>query len=143
MCGSYNLMCCTPNGPRLDDNCGQVAPRSRIIQGLNTSACDWPYIVSIRSRINNLFDPLTPSNTQHSTVRCAPRRQTGVLADAPSNLLVVAGEYDVTKVDIDSSTRQGAEQYRPIDRCIVHPGYQSVDSLQNFNFNDNNLTNGW
>ncbi|XP_012942859.1 chymotrypsinogen A [Aplysia californica] len=130
--------CCAVNtlGVQSRQVCGKgslnLSPK--ILNGDLTGDCDWPFIVSIRA-LNAGSASLTYDTSSHA---CA-----GVLIDtqwvltspfcvlsagqsiseAPNRILVVAGEYNVSGIDIDPLTGAQQEQLINIDAAYFHPDY--------------------
>nr|KAG5713097.1 hypothetical protein BaRGS_021891 [Batillaria attramentaria] len=141
----------------VDDNCGQRLPvsESRILNGIPSSLCDWPFVVSIRSLKTGFAPPLTFSNTDPSCSGVILNRewvlthalccyiQDSTPDQAASNLVVVAGEYNVLQADVDPATGQRAEQLLRVSRCYVHPSYvlDGQDTLDSVDVNNDMQTN--
>ncbi|KAK7505874.1 hypothetical protein BaRGS_00003145 [Batillaria attramentaria] len=156
VCG-FNFICCVPNTQPVDDNCGQRLPvsESRILNGIPSSLCDWPFVVSIRSLKTGFAPPLTFSNTDPSCSGVILNRewvlthalccyiQDSTPDQAASNLVVVAGEYNVLQADVDPATGQRAEQLLRVSRCYVHPSYvlDGQDTLDSVDVNNDMQTN--
>lgn len=167
-CGGWWATCCSPAAttttappapppPALDEaDCGLGKPLGRILKGFNTSKCDYPFVVSIRARLEPGVQPLVQANTgpacggviinRYWILTHAVCCYLGVnqrLSDAPSDLLVVSGEYDTEKLEQDP--RGGGlplEQFIPITRCIPHPSYPLFASLRDVPISDSLSVNG-
>ncbi|KAL8589326.1 hypothetical protein ACOMHN_052329 [Nucella lapillus] len=167
LCGGWLKICCvkdsggettpiTPTTSPIDSkNCGLGKPTRRIVNGTNTSKCQWPFVVSIRGRVQPHM-PLTQATTQHA---CA-----GVIIDkhwilthavclyttnkeveaVPQELVVVAGEYNIDKDDQDNryTTPHPLEQFIPVRQAFTHPGFASIQYLSDLNLADNQNVNG-
>ncbi|XP_076470436.1 chymotrypsinogen B-like [Babylonia areolata] len=169
LCGGWQKICCvnesiyqvttpttTTTPPLIDDsNCGLGVPTGRIINGQNTSPCDWPYVVSIRGR-NQPNVTLTQNSTAHAcagviidndwvlTHAVCLYTSGKQLSDAPNEYLVVAGEYDTDRVDQDPrySYSRPLEQFVPVARGFVHPEFAPLRYLTDLDLTDNQVING-
>ncbi|KAH9490340.1 hypothetical protein Btru_041541 [Bulinus truncatus] len=117
----------------------------RILGGVPAAPCDWPFVVSIRALYRD-ESTLDLSTTGHACqgVLVADR---WVLTSAfcavgasgeldPNRILVVAGEYNVSQVDIDPSTGRPQEQQLRVSSIILHPDYAYRSQGEFYPFND-------
>ncbi|KAK0048065.1 plasma kallikrein [Biomphalaria pfeifferi] len=141
----------TTPSPTSQPQCGTSSSIvfDRILGGVPTAPCDWPFVVSIRSLLRD------QTNIDLSTT--GPACQ-GVLVDKRwvltsafcalaaggsiedtsyvDRMLVVAAEYNVSQVDIDPSTGQPQEQVIRVERIILHPDYRFRSQSEFYPFND-------
>uniref|UniRef100_A0A0B7A9Y2 Peptidase S1 domain-containing protein n=1 Tax=Arion vulgaris TaxID=1028688 RepID=A0A0B7A9Y2_9EUPU len=131
---------------------GSMDPSSRILDGTLTGPCDWPFSVSLRSRLVPTND-LTYQGTTHV---CAGTliSPTWVLtnsacvlsagisaADAPGNAIVVAADYNITGIDIDPLTGRQQEQVINIKSAHLHPDYRFTTQFDLVPFEDTQAIN--
>lgn len=171
-CGGWWSTCCSPDtaaatttlvppGPPVpafnDVDCGLGKPLGRVLRGLITSKCDWPFVVSIRARMAAGVQPLVQGNTAPACggvildskwvlthALCCYLGVNGRLTDAPRDLLVVSGEYDYMKLEKDPRNNGlDLEQFVGVTQCIPHPNYASFSSVSQVPLNDNRVVNGY
>jgi hypothetical protein len=131
---------------------GSLEPSSRILDGVLTGPCDWPFAASIRNKKDD-SSPLTYAGTQHACqgviigtrwVLTSPSCiiSYGNTADeAPFRMLVVVGEYNVSGIDIDPVTGGQMEQVIRIDRVFINPNYGFQTQAQMVPFLDRTAIN--
>lgn len=161
-CNRVDQKCCAGNSqgqvrnqtgidpyPQPAKNCGigSLLPSSRILEGSLTGPCDWPFVVSIRALLSG-FTELSYATTSHACqgVLISPEWvltspvcviSAGYTADeALTNILIVAGEYNVTGIDIDPETREQQEQLIRASRIYIHPEYKYRSQSEIVPFND-------
>ncbi|BFZ19579.1 hypothetical protein BsWGS_22618 [Bradybaena similaris] len=143
-----------PNGiiatPPLDCGIGSLQgeqPTSRILDGVITGACDWPFVVSFRAKTNNVGG-LTYAETSHACSGVLISREYALTSPAclisagntveeiPSRVAVVAGEYNVSGIDIYPETGGQQEQMIRISDIYIHPDYPYRSQEELFPFSD-------
>ncbi|XP_059156702.1 trypsin-4-like [Physella acuta] len=140
----------TPKDPRttLPPKCGRGSSNSdRILDGSVTGVCDWPFVVSIRARLR-AASQLNYAGTSHSCqgvlidkqwVLTSPFCVYGAgssAAEARDRILVVAGEYNVSRLDINPTTGQQQEQIINVDSVYIHPNYAYANQAEAIPFDD-------
>lgn len=138
--------------PPLSCGIGSLELSSRILDGTIAGPCDWPFAVSIRAKIN-LEGGLTYEETSHacqgvlvdpSWVLTSPAcviSAGNTVEEAPSRALVVAGEYNVSGIDLDPVTRTQQEQVIRIERVFFHPLYQFKSQIDIFPYDNTRAIN--
>ncbi|KAK6174584.1 hypothetical protein SNE40_017831 [Patella caerulea] len=130
-----------PSGPTMNsaEECGMAStnPTTRILQGSMTKPCDWPWQISVRSRIVGT-DEINPGNTFPwcsgvlidnqwvlTTAYCVILSVGTVTGVIENNILAVAGEHNTKQPDF-SGTEYNEKFIKVVD-AIVHPGYYKND----------------
>lgn len=107
---------------------------SKILNGINTGVCDWPFVVSIRSEVS-MATTLDLDNTEHACQGVIVGKE-WVLTSAvcilsagfsetvaPDRILVVAADFNVSAIDYDPLTKLPQEQAIKVDKVFINPGY--------------------
>ncbi|KAK7505875.1 hypothetical protein BaRGS_00003146 [Batillaria attramentaria] len=158
VCSSGSVCCVqdTAPAPAPDNNTCGVGnpPMQRVLNGQDASPCEFPFAVSIRARtIGSTNEALDLSSTQpvcggvlvgegwvltHPICCYSGRGRDNVSLD----LVVVAGEYDVTSPDLDPVSGLQTDQVVGVSECIINPDFEAPDSIDQFRFDNFALMNG-
>ncbi|XP_050398903.1 chymotrypsinogen A [Patella vulgata] len=143
--------CCVPNSeptttpappvpPTSTAECGTMTKISKLINGEASIRCQWPWLVSIRGRQLDTTGTVSVDNTVSqcagvliddrwviTTAFCVFLAGFNVNANVRNNILIVAGEYNTSKTDVDYLGRAQEQEMRVVD-YFIHPSYPLRDS---------------
>ncbi|KAK6186138.1 hypothetical protein SNE40_008235 [Patella caerulea] len=129
-----------PVPPTSTAECGIMTKISKVINGDASVRCQWPWLMSIRGRLIGTTGTVSMDNTVPlcagvliddrwvvTTAFCAFLSGFNLNTDIRNNILVVAGEYNTSRTDVDSLGRAQEQEKRIVD-YFIHPSYILRDS---------------